>query len=210
MCITEKFLQNNREWYSQMATEHPDFFKKLGAGQSPEVLWIGCSDSRVPPEVITQAKPGEIFVHRNIANIVNTMDLNVVSVIYYAVEELQVTDIVVSGHYLCGGIKAAIDNKNSGLVDEWVVSVKDTYLKYEEKLSQISDERELWDTLVELNVKEQVLNIGKLPFIQAAWKRGRSLKIHGWVFNPATGELKDLGINLSKQEDLPAIYRYKD
>jgi len=184
-------FQNNRSWATAIKEKDPDFFTRLSKQQSPEYLWIGCSDSRVPANQITKLQPGEVFVHRNIANIVVHTDLNCLSVIQFAVEVLKVKHIIICGHYGCGGIKAALENHEHGLIDNWLRHVKDVIRFHKSKFSGLSHKEEL-DLLCELNVKEQVINIRNTTIVQNAWKQGRDLSIHGWIYSIENGILKDL------------------
>jgi carbonic anhydrase len=184
-------FENNLVWASSVKENDPDFFTRLSKQQSPEYLWIGCSDSRVPANQITNLRPGEIFVHRNIANVVVHTDLNCLSVIQFAVEVLKVKHIIVCGHYGCGGIKAALENHEHGLIDNWLRHIKDVIRLHKSEFSGLSHEEEL-DLLCELNVKEQVINICNTTIVQNAWKQGKNLSIHGWIYSIENGILKDL------------------
>jgi len=203
-----KLIEGNK-LFSQSRTFHdPEYFKKLSAGQSPEYLWIGCSDSRVPANEITSTNSGEIFVHRNIANVVVHTDLNLLSVVEYAVNFLKVKHIIVCGHYGCGGIKASMSNNLHGFVDNWLCNVKDVFCKHQKELMAIKklDKRE--DRLTELNVIEQVRNLAKTTIVQQAWNT-RELHLHGWVYGLNNGIINDLCVIHDGQEDIDAIYRFK-
>jgi carbonic anhydrase len=184
-------FENNRVWAESKKQEDPDFFTRLSHQQLPEYLWIGCSDSRVPANQIIDLQPGEVFVHRNIANIVVHTDLNCLSVIQYAVEILKVKHIIVCGHYGCGGIKAALENHEHGLIDNWLRHLKDVIRFHETQFAGLSHKQKL-NLLCELNVKEQVRNICNITVVQNAWKRGADLAVHGWVYSLENGILKDL------------------
>lgn len=203
----EKLLVQNKDWAAQKLKMDPNYFNNLTKDQKPEFLWIGCSDSRVPVEEITQSPPGSIFTHRNIANLVVHTDLNVMSVLQYAVEILQINHIIVCGHYACGGVKAAMQSQDHGLVNKWIRNIKEVYYKHREELENIANDQQRLDRLVELNVEEQVYNLAETSIVQKAWKT-RDFDIHGWVFDFHTGHIKDLNIRLEKIEDLHPIFRY--
>ncbi len=186
------FFDRNVEWATAVKQKDPEFFSKLAAQQNPEYLWIGCSDSRVPANQIIGLPPGEVFVHRNIANVVVHTDLNCLSVIHYAVEVLKVKHIIVCGHYGCGGIKAAMEDRDHGLIDNWLRHVKDVS-RFNSELLKGLDEHQRLDTLCELNVKEQVTNVCNTSIVQKTWKNGVDLCVHGWIYNIENGLLKDLG-----------------
>jgi len=202
-----QLLQNNADWAAQKLELNPDYFHKLSLKQNPEFLWVGCSDSRVPANEITGTDPGEIFVHRNIANMVVNTDLNFLSVLQYAVEVLHVKHIIVCGHYGCGGVVAAMGNSNNGLVDKWLRNIKEVYEKNRVELEAIHDTKAKGDRLVELNVIEQVHNLAKTVIVQKAWKN-RALKIHGWVYGLDTGRVRDLDVMMHEIDDLEPIFRY--
>jgi len=203
----ERLLEGNRNWSVQKLKEDPDYFKGLTLGQQPEYLWIGCSDSRVPANEITGTKSGEIFVHRNIANVVVHTDMNLLSVLYYAVEVLHVKHVIVCGHYGCGGVIAAMGNKDNGFVNNWLRNIKEVYEKHNTELNAISDIKEREKRLVELNVIEQVHNLAKTRIVQKAWKRGE-LQVHGWVYGFENGLIKDLKVMMDEITDLEPIFRY--
>jgi carbonic anhydrase len=203
----KRLLQNNREWVEQQNALNPDFFKDLAKGQKPEYLWIGCSDSRVPANEITGTKPGEMFVHRNIANMVVHSDMNLLSVLSYAVEVLEVKHIIVCGHYGCGGVMAAMGNKQYGLIDNWLRYIKDVYELHHEELDHIQDENQRARRFVEWNVMEQVNGLGKTAIVQNAWRNGQTLHIHGWVYDVEDGILKDLEVSCTCTKDLHNVYR---
>ena len=184
-------FDRNLAWATAIKEKDPGFFPALAAQQQPEYLWIGCSDSRVPANQIVDLPPGEVFVHRNIANVVVHTDLNCLSVIHFAVEVLKVKHIIVCGHYDCGGVMAAMDDKDHGLIDNWLRHIRDVDRLNSRKLEGLSKQERL-DTLCELNVKEQVTNVCNTPVVQKAWKQGQSLHIHGWIYKISNGLLKDL------------------
>ena len=191
MKTLKHLFENNLVWANSVKENDPDFFTRLSKQQSPEYLWIGCSDSRVPANQITKLQPGEVFVHRNIANVVVHTDLNCLSVIQFAVEVLKVKHIIVCGHYGCGGVKAALENHEHGLIDNWLRHIKDVMRLHKSELTGLSHEKEL-DLLCELNVKEQVINICNTTIVQNAWKEGKDLSVHGWIYSIENGILKDL------------------
>ena len=202
-------LQGNKNWVTETLEKDPDFFKKLSAGQTPPILWIGCADSRVPANQITGTQPGDIFVHRNIANMVVHSDMNMLSVLDYAVNVLKVKHVIVCGHYGCGGVKAAMGNGSIGLIDNWIRHIKDVYRHHHHYLDSILDEKERFDSFVELNVKEQVYDLAKTSIVQGAWKNGQELCLHGWVYGLSSGIVKDLEVNLCGNEDLDSVYQLK-
>lgn len=203
----EKLLMGNKQWSEEKLKKDPEFFKTLSMGQQPEHLWIGCSDSRVPANEITGTKSGEIFVHRNIANMVVHTDMNLMSVLYYAVEVLHVKHIIVCGHYGCGGVIASMGNKDNGFVNNWLRNIKEVYQKHSVELEAISDLKERENRLVELNVIEQVNNLGKTRIVQKAWKE-RKLQVHGWVYGFNNGLIKDLKVLMDESKDVSPIFRY--
>ena len=199
-------LKGNSEWVSSKLKDDPDYFNKLSAGQSPEVLWIGCSDSRVPANDVTGTQPGQIFVHRNIANVCVHSDMNMLSVLDYAVNILKVKHVIVAGHYGCGGVAAALSNKQFGLIDNWLRNIKDVYRLHSHELDRISDQTVKFNRLVELNVMEQVYNLCKTSIIQNAWMQRTDLQLHGWVIELATGLVKDLKVSSSGPANLGYVY----
>ena len=207
----EKFynqlLDNNKKWVAGKLAQDPDYFKKLARGQKPPVLWIGCADSRVPANEIIGAEPGEVFVHRNIANMVVHSDMNMLSVLDYAVNVLQVKHIIVCGHYGCGGVQTAMTNKHVGLIDNWIRHIKDVYRLHRPELDAITDEAARFDRFVELNVFEQVLDLGKTSIVQAAWERGQEVHVHGWVYAIHDGMIRDLKVTLKDNEALSDVYK---
>lgn len=207
----EKFynqlLDNNKKWVAGKLAQDPDYFTKLARGQKPPVLWIGCADSRVPANEIIGAGPGEVFVHRNIANMVVHSDMNMLSVLDYAVNVLQVKHIIVCGHYGCGGVQTAMTNKHVGLIDNWIRHIKDVYRLHRPELDAITDEAARFDRFVELNVFEQVLDLGKTSIVQAAWERGQEVHVHGWVYAIHDGMIRDLKVTLKDNETLSDVYK---
>jgi carbonic anhydrase len=205
MDLTRVF-ENNKEWIENRLSQDKDYFKKLGKGQKPELLYIGCSDSRVTAEDLMGLGPGEVFVHRNIANMVSGTDLNIMSVVEYAVVHLKVNHIVVCGHYACGGVKAAMQSADLGILNPWLRNIRDVYRLHSDELNAIENEEEKYDRLVELNVKEQCVNLIKIAAVQKAI-RERELKVHGWVFDVHSGKLIDLKINFEKYlQNIMEIY----
>ncbi len=203
-----KFLfDNNKEWAENVNKSNPGFFTKLAAQQNPKYLWIGCSDSRVPANEIVGMMPGEIFVHRNIANLVIHTDINCLSVIQYAVEILKVEHIIVCGHYGCGGIEAALDKSDHGLLDNWLRHIKDIYNIHRTKLEAVDDIGRKKDLLCELNVVEQVSNVCHTSIVQNAWKSGQQLSVHGWIYSISDGILRDMDVCISDPDDISAIHR---
>lgn len=202
MNTINKLLDQNKEWARQIIEEDPHFFEKLSELQNPEFLWIGCSDSRITPTAGLGLLPGEMFVHRNIANLVIYSDMNCLSVIQFAVEVLKVEHIIVCGHYGCGGVKAAFENSRFGLIDNWLRHIQDLMQKYRPFLNAIPDEAERFDKLCEINIIEQVINAGETTILQDAWNRGQNVKIHGWVYTIADGIYRDLGVTLDSMETL--------
>ncbi len=203
----KNLLDNNKKWVEQKLSQDPSFFQDLAKGQTPPLLWIGCSDSRVPANEITGTKAGEVFVHRNIANMVIHSDMNMLSVLDYAVNVLKVRHVIVCGHYGCGGIKAAMGNSSFGIIDNWIRHIKDIYRLNKEKLNEIENEEDRFNKFVELNVKEQVLNLAKTSIVQGAWKNGQELFLHGWVYGLNSGYVTDLEVNFSCNSDLHGIYQ---
>lgn len=205
MDLNNVFTQNQK-WIEQKLEINPDYFSDLSKGQSPEVLYIGCSDSRVTAEDLMGAQPGEVFVHRNIANMVISIDLNVMSVLNYAVNHLKVNHIVVCGHYFCGGVKAAMQAQDLGILNPWLRNIRDVYRIHKDELNQIQDENDRYNRLIELNVKEQCINLIKTAAVQKAFKE-RNLQVHGWVFDIHSGKLNDLKIDFEKElKDIMEIY----
>lgn len=202
-------INGNKAWVDAINKDNPDFFDKLSQGQSPQFLWIGCADSRVPATQITDALPGSIFVQRNIANMVIHTDANLLSVVYYAVKVLRVKHIIVCGHYGCGGVQAAMTSNKYGFIDNWLMHIKDVYRTHEAELDGIKDEQKRFDRFVELNVQEQVGNLAKVSWIQEEWDEGEFPHIHGWVYSLKDGLIKDLKVSMNSNEGLDKVYRYK-
>lgn len=207
MRVLKSLFDKNKLWAERMKKSDPDFFLNLSKQQKPEYLWIGCSDSRVPANQIVDMLPGEIFVHRNIANVVVHTDLNCLSVVQFAVEVLRVKHIIVCGHYGCGGVKAALENEDHGLIDNWLRNVKDVYRYHQNKIDSIRDEKEKINKLCELNVIEQVANVCNTTIVQGAWKYGQELDVHGWIYNIEDGILKDLKVCVTNNEELKQTFR---
>lgn len=205
----KKILDNNKEWVDKQLAIDKDFFKDLSVGQNPPLLWIGCSDSRVPANEIIGAKAGEVFVHRNIANMVIHSDMNMLSVLDYAVNVLKVKHVIVCGHYGCGGVKAAMGNDSIGIIDNWIRHIKDVYRLHEHYLNSIEDQTERFNTFVEVNVKEQVYDLTKTSIVQGAWRNGQDLTVHGWVYGLNSGYVTDLEVNMSSNTDLDEVYQLK-
>ncbi len=203
----DPLLKKNREWSENIRRRDPDFFPTLSRQQAPDYLWIGCSDSRVPANEICGLLPGEIFVHRNVANIVVHSDLNCLSVMQYAVDVLKVGHIIVVGHYGCGGVRAVIQEQRFGLIDNWLRHVQDVKQKHTGHLSCIADESARVDRLCELNVIQQVFNTAETSIVQSAWQRGQALAIHGWVYGLRDGLVRHLGISLSSPDELAAALK---
>jgi len=208
MSSYHKILDQNKAWAARKLQSDPDFFSRLAHVQTPEFLWIGCSDSRVPADQITGTEPGEIFVHRNIANVVNNTDLNVLSVLKFAVEVLRVKHVIICGHYNCGGVNAALSNNNHGLLNKWLRNIKDVYMMHKTAIENEPDPVKKLDLLVEFNVMEQARNLAKTSIMQEAWFGGQNIKIHGCVYSVNNGILKDL-VEIKDNSTLDEIYRLK-
>jgi len=202
-----QLLENNKEWVAAKLNEDPEFFENLAKGQKPPVLWIGCADSRVPANQIIGAKPGEVFVHRNIANMVIHSDLNMLSVLDYAVNVLKVKHVIVCGHYGCGGVATAMTNQHVGVIDNWIRHIKDVYRHNQSELDAIDDKDNRFDRFVELNVIEQVQDLAKTSIVQGAWGRSQDLHLHGWVYDIKDGLIKDLNATMKNAEGLDSVYR---
>ena len=202
-----QLFTNNKRWVENTTKQNPYFFHRLAAGQSPQFLWIGCSDSRVPANEITGMVPGDIFVHRNIANMVIHTDISMLSVLDYAVNVLQVKHIIVCGHYGCGGVNAAMGHKQVGLIDNWLRHIKDVYRLHKDELNAIEDLATRCDRLVELNVQEQVYDLTKTSIVQNAWANGKSLQVHGLVYDVKDGILTDLGLTIENNQDIEDVYK---
>jgi carbonic anhydrase len=205
----KKILDNNKKWVEDQVAIDKDYFKDLAKGQQPPLLWIGCSDSRVPANEIIGAKPGEVFVHRNIANMVVHSDMNMLSVLDYAVNVLKVKHVIVCGHYGCGGVKAAMGNQSIGLIDNWIRHIKDVYRLHEEYLNSFENEEDRFNKFVEINAQEQVFDLAKTSIVQGAWRNGQDLTLHGWTYGLNSGYVTDLGVNMSSNDELDEVYRLK-
>lgn len=204
----KQIFKNNKKWVNHHLEADPSYFKDLSEGQKPPILWIGCSDSRVPANEVTGTKPGEVFVHRNIANMVIHTDMSMLSVLDYAVNVLEVRHVIVCGHYGCGGINAALTSKKFGIIDNWLRHIKDVYRMHKEEIDALQTEEEKQTRMVELNVQEQVFDLAKTSIIQQAWANGKFLQVHGIVYDIANGILKDLGVNFNSNEDMDQVYRF--
>jgi len=205
----KKILDNNKAWVEATLALDPNYFQHLAKGQTPPLLWIGCSDSRVPANEIIGAKPGDVFVHRNIANMVIHSDMNMLSVLDYAVNVLKVKHVIVCGHYGCGGIKAAMGNDSIGIIDNWIRHIKDVYRLHHTYLDSIINEEARFNAFVELNVKEQVFDLAKTSIVQSAWRHGQDLTLHGWAYGLNSGFVTDLDVNLSSDKNLDEVYQLK-
>ena len=205
----EGLLEGNKKFIESALAEDPEYFDKLANGQKPPVLWIGCADSRVPANQITNTAPGEIFVHRNIANMVIHSDMNMLSVLDYAVNVLKVKHVIVTGHYGCGGVNAAMGNNQFGLIDNWLRHIKDVYRLHADELDAIENETERSNRLVELNVIENVNNLCKTSIVQNAWKNEQPLSVHGWVYSLSTGAINDMKVSTSSNENMDNVFRFK-
>ena len=195
--MLEDLKDNNRNWSRRKTEVDPDFFRRLENQQSPEYLWIGCSDSRVPANEIVGLDPGELFVHRNVANLAPPQDANYLSVLQFAVDVIKVKHIMVVGHYGCGGVRAAVDGGRRGLVDHWLHPIREVYAANRDELEALDGEKDRWDRLCELNVIRQVQNVASDIFVQDAWARGQSVSVHGWCYRLSNGLINDLGVTVS-------------
>jgi len=205
--LIDHCFAENRRWAEDKVAADPMFFKRLEALQSPELLWIGCSDSRLPPNDIIGRKSGELFVHRNVGNVVEHTDVNCLSVLQYAIDVLQVKHVIVCGHYGCGGVRAAMGSQPLGLIDNWLRHIRDVHLWNREELAAIADPAARADRLAELNVAAQVANVCHTTIVQDAWRRGQRLTVHGWIYSLADGLLRDLGASVESQDQIPEEYR---
>lgn len=203
----EKLLLENKAWAKEKTLEDPEFFNRLLHVQTPEFLWIGCSDSRVPPDQITGTQPGEIFIHRNIANMVVHTDLNLLSVLEYAVNVLKVKHVIVCGHYGCGGVKAAMNRHSVGIINKWLRNIKDVYRYHREEIDGLKDENDRVNRLIELNVQEQVMNLAKTSIIQKAWKYDKAPYLHGWVYDLKDGIIKPV-CEMDPGTHIDELYEY--
>ena len=202
----KNLLENNRAWAERIREHDPEFFQTLAKQQSPTYLWIGCSDSRMPATQLIGLLPGELFVHRNVANVVVHTDFNCLSVMQFAVDVLRVSHIIVCGHYGCGGVQAAMQNLKLGLIDNWLRHVQDVMRNHETPLSQIEDETQRLNRLCELNVVEQVLSVSRTTIVQSAWSDGQELAVHGWIYRLEDGLLRDLGLTITNPKELSTAY----
>ena len=207
MSLLDDCFAANRRWAAQTVASDPGFFERLEALQNPDMLWIGCSDSRLPPNEIIGRATGELFVHRNVANVVEHTDVNCLSVLQYAIDVLQVKHVVVCGHYGCGGVRAAMSSRPLGLIDNWLRHIRDVHLWNREELAAIRDPNARADRLAELNVEAQVANVCHTTIVQDAWRRGQTLTVHGWIYSLHDGLLRDLGLVIESQEQIPPEYR---
>lgn len=207
MKVLPKLFENNKDWAKKVVSADPTFFEQLSKQQAPDYLWIGCADSRVPATEICGLMPGEMFVHRNVANLVVHTDFNCLSVLQYAVDVLKVKHVIICGHYGCGGVFAAMDSAPHGLIDNWLRNIKDVYATHASELDGIADSTERGNRLCELNVAAQVHNLGSTTIVQDAWRRKQELTIHGWIYGLGDGLLKDLDLCISDDQGLQDIYR---
>jgi len=203
-----QLIENNRHWVASKLNEDTEFFKRLASGQKPPLFWIGCADSRVPANEITGTQAGEVFVHRNIANMVVHSDMNMLSTLDYAVNVLKVQHVIVCGHYGCGGVAAAMGNQQFGLIDNWLLHIKDVYRLHQAELDGITDKEERSKRFVELNVIEQVYDLGHTSIVQNAWKERQRPHLHGWVYDINNGLIKDLGVNVSDNNAFREVYKH--
>jgi len=197
----------NREWATRMLVQDGEYFNRLRHQQNPELLWIGCSDSRLPPDRIIQKQPGEVFVHRNVGNVVVHSDMNVLSVLQYGIEVLGVHHVIVCGHYGCGGVRAALQSKPLGLIDNWLRHIRDVHVTHRAVIDAIDTEEERVDRLCELNVMAQMANVCRTTLVLDAWKKGHSLTVHGWIYSVADGLLRDLNLSATRPDQIPDTYR---
>jgi carbonic anhydrase len=207
MALIDELFAANRRWAERMHDEDPTFFQRLEGLQTPELLWIGCSDSRLPPNEIIGRAPGELFVHRNVANVVEHTDVNCLSVLQYAVDVLKVKHVMVVGHYGCGGVRAAMSPTPLGLIDNWLRHIRDVHLWNREELSRIADPDARANRLAELNVEAQVANVCHTTIVQDAWRRGQTLTVHGWIYSLHDGLIRDLGLQVESPDRIPPEYR---
>lgn len=205
----KQILENNKVWVEQKLTINPNYFKRLCEKQTPPLLWIGCSDSRVPANEVIGAEPGDVFVHRNIANMVIHTDMSMLSVLDYAVNVLKIKNIIVCGHYGCGGVQAAMRNDSVGLIDNWIRHIKTVYRLHQDELNEIEDEGQRFNRFVEINVKEQVYDLAKTSIVQQAWERNQELSIHGWVYGLNSGYVTDLEVNVTSNQELDEVYQLR-
>jgi carbonic anhydrase len=202
----KRLFERNRAWAKSMTDRDPEFFSRLVHQQTPEYLWIGCSDARVPANELMGMLPGELFVHRNIANLVHSIDINLMSVLEFAINVLKVRHVIVCGHYGCGGVRAAVERQEFGVIDNWLRKIKDIYAASKEALDAETDPEKRINLLCEINVRQQVLNVCHTSIVQNAWREGRELAVHGWIYSIADGLLKDLGFTIENAQALEPIY----
>jgi carbonic anhydrase len=207
MNLLDECFDANRRWAAEQVDRDPGYFKRLQGLQTPDMLWIGCSDSRLPPNELLARPPGDIFVHRNVANLVEHTDVNCLSVIQYAVDVLNVKHVIVCGHYGCGGVRAAMASQPLGLIDNWLRHIRDVHLWNRAELNAIEDVEKRTDRLAELNVEAQVANVCHTTIVQDAWRRGHPLTVHGWIYSVGDGLIRDLGLNVESAEQIPPEYR---
>jgi carbonic anhydrase len=206
--LLDQCFAANRRWAESTTAQDPAFFSRLEAIQNPDLLWIGCSDSRLPPNEIIGRAPGELFVHRNVANLVEHTDVNCLSVLQYGIDVLQVKHVIVCGHYGCGGVRAALSSQPLGLIDNWLRHIRDVHLWNREELMAIADPNARADRLAELNVLAQVANVCHTTIVQDAWRRGNNLTVHGWIYSLHDGLLRDLGLVIESPDQIPSEYRF--
>jgi carbonic anhydrase len=209
MQTLKSLFQKNREWVQAKIGKDPNYFRQMAEAQEAQYLWIGCSDSRVPANEIVGLEPGELFVHRNVANLFPHTDVNCLSVLEFAIDLVKIQHVIVCGHYGCSGVKAAMEDHQLGLVDNWLRNIRDVYARFREELDQIEDQTQRYNRLVELNVMQQLLNVCHTTIVQGAWNRGQPLWVHGWVYDMATGTLKDLDCCVSSIDQVEDIYRIR-
>ncbi|MBE9539933.1 MAG: carbonate dehydratase [Proteobacteria bacterium] len=207
MSSLESLFVNNRQWAESVNSSDPEFFEKLAAQQNPDYLWIGCSDSRVPANQIVGLLPGEVFVHRNVANMVVHTDFNCLTVLQYAIEILQVKHVIVVGHYNCGGVLAAFENSDNGMIDNWLRNIKDVQQAHRKRINALEDKEARVDLLCELNVMTQVTNVCHTSIVQNAWARGQQVDVHGWIYSLKDGLLKDLVCSINSPDQISEVYR---
>lgn len=207
MQVLSELFERNRRWAARRHQQDPDFFPRLARQQAPKYLWIGCSDSRVSANEIIDLDPGEVFVHRNVANVVVHTDLNCLSVLQFAVDVLRVEHVIVCGHYGCGGVQGALSNRQYGLIDNWLRNIRDVCLRHQAELAALDDETARLNRACELNVRQQVANVCHTTIVQNAWQRGQALSVHGWIYGLTDGLLRDLGLCITGPEQLDSVYR---
>ncbi len=206
MRLLKQLFENNQQWADRMIERDPEFFARLATQQNPKFLWIGCADSRVPANEIVGLLPGEVFVHRNVANLVHPSDMNALSVLQYAVEVLEVNHVMVVGHYGCGGVRAALEEDGHGMIDHWLATLRSIRRNYQHFFDQLDDEKAQWDCLCELNVIEQVISVTQTTLVRRAWHNGRRLSVHGWIYAVQDGRLRDLGVTVVSAEEAEELH----